>query len=157
MRPLPPTVIVVHPREKRRKCTVEPLRGREGFEFHKFPAPLGIEPAQYVRLGFDGPLLSPQDAGKGLLVLDGTWRLAERMERCYPGFVIRSLPPWRTAYPRTSKVSEDPAPGLATIEAIFLAYRLLGRDTAGLLDAYRWAPEFLDLNHAATTTMNAGN
>lgn len=153
----PPTVIVVHPREKRRKCTVEPLRGRDGFEFRKFPASLGIAPEKYVRLGLNGPLLSSEDSDKGLLVLDGTWRLAERMERCYPGFAVRSLPPWRTAYPRTSKISEDPAPGLATIEAIFLAFRLLGRDTAGLLDAYHWGTEFLDLNHAATTNLNAGN
>ena len=36
--------------------------------------------------------------------------------------------------------------GLATIEAIYAAYRLLGRDTTGLLDHYRWGSEFIELN-----------
>jgi len=35
---------------------------------------------------------------------------------------------------------------LASIEALYAAYRLLGRDTNGLLDHYRWADEFLRLN-----------
>ncbi len=72
----PPTIIVVHPKEKRSKCTVEPLRGREGFSFWKFPN-RGTESLDgYVRLGLGGPELSADDADSGLLVLDGTWRLA---------------------------------------------------------------------------------
>ena len=39
-----------------------------------------------------------------------------------------------------------PAVGLATIEAIYAAYRVLGRDTTGLLDGYHWAEPFLELN-----------
>ena len=34
----------------------------------------------------------------------------------------------------------------ASVEALFLAYHLLGRPTAGLLDHYRWAAEFLAAN-----------
>jgi len=45
-----------------------------------------------------------------------------------------------------SKPGTDPDNGLATIEAVFLAYRILGRPTDGLLDQYRWAEEFLRLN-----------
>lgn len=142
----PPTVIIVHPREKRRKCTVEPLRGRAGFQFLKFPAPLEIETERYVRLGLSGPLLGPGDAQHGLVVLDGTWHLAAGMEASCPDLPVRSLPSWKTAYPRSSKLHVDPEQGLATIEAIYLAYRLLGRDTAGLLDHYYWADEFLRLN-----------
>jgi len=142
----PPTVIVVHPREKRRKCTVEPLRGREGFQFRKFPAPLNLPPGEYVRLGLGGPLLGPEDQHRGLLVLDGTWRLAGVMEAMVSDIPVRSLPPWKTAYPRTSKVHEDPAAGLATIEAIYAAYHQLGRPTEGLLDHYYWAEQFLELN-----------
>ena len=142
----PPTIIVVHPREKRRKCTVEPLRGRAGFVFHNFPRPLEIAPAEYVRLGLGGPLLGPADADRGLLVLDATWRLVAPMEQQFAAIPVRSLPPWKTAYPRTSKLFADPSSGLATIEAVYLAYLLLGRPTEGLLDDYRWGKEFLRLN-----------
>ncbi len=142
----PPTILVIHPREKRSKCSVEPLRGRDGFVFWKFPH-RGSEPLDgYVRLGLGGPLLSEADAERGLLVLDGTWRLAERMAPAFSHVPVRSLPPWKTAYPRASKLFDDPAPGLATIEAIYAAHRILGRDTRGLLDEYRWRDEFLRAN-----------
>jgi len=52
----------------------------------------------------------------------------------------------QTAYPRVSKTYDDPAGGLATVEALYAAYRLLGRPTEGLLDHYRWAEEFLRRN-----------
>ena len=50
------------------------------------------------------------------------------------------------AYPRVSKLGTDPDNGLATVEALFLAYHILGRSTAGLLAHYHWADEFLNLN-----------
>src|SRR3712207_2863851 len=119
---LPPTIIVVHPKERRSKCTVEPLRGRPGFVFWKFPQ-RGEEPLEgYVRLGLGGPVLSAADAPRGLLVLDGTWRLAGPMETQYADVPVRTLPPWVTAYPRVSKLFKDPHGGLATIEAVFAAY-----------------------------------
>ena len=49
----------------------------------------------------------------------------------------------RTAYPRVSKVFDDPQQGLASIEALYLAKRLLGDDDASLLDGYHWREEFL--------------
>ena len=144
----PPTVIVVHPRENRKKCSVEPLRGRAGFEFSQFRSnsPAVLPEGQYVRLGIGGPVLSPADNQLGLLVLDGTWRWAEAMETQYQNIPVRSLPAWKTAYPRVSKVFEDPATGLATIEAIWLAYWCLGRDTTGLLDHYHWGQHFIEMN-----------
>lgn len=102
--------------------------------------------AGYVRLGLGGEILSPADASCGLLVLDGSWRHVEPMQRAHAGVPIRSLPPLVTAYPRTSKVHSDPDGGLATIEAIYAAYRLLGRDTSGLLAHYHWAAEFVEQN-----------
>jgi pre-rRNA-processing protein TSR3 len=48
-----------------------------------------------------------------------------------------------------SKQGTDPGNGLATVEALFLAYHRLGRPTAGLLDHYHWAREFLELNDLA--------
>jgi len=143
----PPTIIVVHPKERRSKCSVEPLRGRDDFTFWKYPNP-GNEPLDnYVRLGFGGPIVSEVDDGdKGLLVLDGTWKLAGRMETAFEGLPVRSLPSTETAYPRKSKIQDDPHGGLATIEAIFVAYQLLGRPTESLLDDYYWRDGFLELN-----------
>ena len=142
----PPTVFVVHPRERPSKCSIEPLRGREGFVFWKFPD-RGPEPLDgYVRLGMGGPRIGPDDAHGGLLILDGTWRLASRMEPDYGELPVRSLPELQTAYPRTSKLFDDPSGGLATIEAVWAAYHLMGRSTVGLLDHFRWADQFIAAN-----------
>jgi pre-rRNA-processing protein TSR3 len=158
-RGFPPTIIVVHPRERRSKCTVEPLRDREGFVFWTFPEQ-GAEPLDgYVRLGIGGPLLSADDGDRGLLVLDGTWRLAGRMDKFFRQLPLRSLPPILTAYPRASYIYPDPAGGLATIEAVYAAYRILGRPCHGLLDDYHWAAEFLTRNqweHAAKSCERSG-
>lgn len=150
----PPTIVVVHPRERRSKCSVNHLRGRAGFLFRKYPARDGEPLDAYVRLGFGGPIVGPDDADCGLLVLDGTWRWAERMERDYAEVPVRSLPAVATAYPRVSATYEDPAGGLATIEAIYAAYRLLGRETDGLLDEYHWMAEFLERNRELFETGN---
>ena len=142
----PPTVVIVHPKEKRKKCTVEPLRHRNDFVFRRFPE-RGDQPLTgYVRLGLGGTALSASDADCGLLVLDGTWRLTEKMEQDFRDLPVRTLPTWKTAYPRTSKLFDDPLAGLATIEAIYVAYRILGRDVTGLLDDYHWREEFLSRN-----------
>jgi pre-rRNA-processing protein TSR3 len=145
---LPPTVIVVHPREKRSKCTVEPLRGRADFVFWTFPN-RGPQPVDgYVRLGLGGELLGEEDSAKGLLVLDGTWKLAEKMEPFFDELPVKSIPAWETAYPRVSKLWDDPNGGLATIEAIFAAHVSMGLDTTGLLDRYYWADEFVRKNQS---------
>lgn len=142
----PPTILVIHPKERRKKCTVEPLRRREDFIFWKFPRRGTQSLDGYVRLDLDGPLLTADDRHRGLLVLDGTWKLAERMLPDFQHLPARSLWPWRTAYPRVSKLYEDPDSGLATIEALFAAFWQSGRETAGLLDEYHWRDEFLTLN-----------
>lgn len=143
--PAPPTLIVIHPRERRAKCTVRPLRGLPGFEFRGYPLKQPI-PAGYVRLGLGGPALSVNDAESGLLVLDGTWRWAGRMEAQLADIAVRSLPPLKTAYPRSSKVFDDPEAGLATVEAVYAALTILGRPTDRVLDHYHWRDEFLRLN-----------
>ena len=144
----PPTIIVVHAKERRRKCTVQPLRGQPGFVFWRHPR-RGTESLNgYVRLGLGGPPLSRQDAESGLLILDGTWRWASGMEAEFQALPVRGLAPWVSAYPRTSKVFDDPTGGLATIEALFAAYAQLGRSTEGLLDSYHWKNRYLELNEA---------
>lgn len=141
-----PTIIVVHPKERTSKCTVAPLRGQDDFVFWKFPKRGSQTLDNYVRLGIGGPLITPEDAKGGLLVLDGTWKWAAKMEQDFSDLPVRSLPQWKTAYPRTSKLYEDPDAGLATIEAIFAAYTHLGKETDGLLANYYWEKEFLELN-----------
>ena len=145
----PPTIIVVHPKERRSKCTAAPLRSRSGFIFWNFPKN-GSEPLDnYVRLGIGGPVIRPDDADKGLLVLDGSWRWAASMQADFSRLPVRSLPEIRTAYPRVSKTFDDPPGGLATVEAIFAAYKLMGRNIDGLLDEYHWRDAFLELNAGA--------
>lgn len=141
-----PTIIVVHPKEKRSKCSVEPLRGRDGFRFWKFPSRGPESLAGYVRIGLGGRQLTPTDRDVGLLFLDATWRLAERMESEFAELPVRSLADWQTAYPRNSKLFVDPSAGLATIEAIYAAYIQTGRPTGDLLDSYQWRYEFLERN-----------
>ena len=141
-----PTVVVVHPREKKRKCTVRHLREQPGYIFWKFPRRGEESLENYVRLGMGGPELGPADADSGLLVLDGTWKLANRMEPFFRDVPIRSLGPWQTAYPRVSKVFDDPDGGLATVEAMFAATVQLQRPQYELLNQYHWCQEFQDLN-----------
>ncbi len=145
MTAFPASIILVHPRERKAKCTVRPLKEVAGFEFRRYPLTRPI-PEGYVRLGLGGPLLSRDDEAAGLLVLDGTWRWAAQMERQVADIPVRSLPILVTAYPRNSKVFDDPDASLATVEAIFAAYLILGRSTAGILDRYFWRNEFLARN-----------
>jgi pre-rRNA-processing protein TSR3 len=142
----PPTVIVRHPKENPRKCSVLPLRGRADLVFLHYPVRRRPDLSGYVRLAAEGPPLTAADAGAGLLLLDGSWRWAEAMTRDFADVPPRALSGWKTAYPRVSKLGTDPDNGLASIEALFLALHLLGRRTDGLLDHYRWAAEFLTVN-----------
>lgn len=147
----PPTVIVRHPRENPRKCSIWPLRGREDVVFLNYPVKQRPSLEGYIRLAAEGPALSSEDVRAGILLLDGSWRWAEAMNRDFRDIPPRSLAGYQTAYPRVSKQGTDPDNGLASIEALFLAYHLLGRPTNGLLDHYRWEEEFLRLNAALLT------
>jgi pre-rRNA-processing protein TSR3 len=142
----PPTVIVRSPRENPKKCSVLPLRGRDDFVFLTYPVNSPPLLHGYVRLAAEGKELSTDDAERGLLLLDASWRWARAMEKAFSDVPPRSLHGFRTAYPRKSKHGTDPENGLASIEALFVAYHILGRPTSGLLDQYRWADEFLRIN-----------
>ncbi|QYY36175.1 hypothetical protein [Ruficoccus sp. ZRK36] len=79
------------------------------------------------------------------LLLDSTWRLLPQLEACLIGTPLRRRLPdgIRTAYPRVSKIGAEPCGGLASVEALYLARRLLGDDDPSLLDAYYWKEPFL--------------
>lgn len=143
----PDTVIVVHPKERRSKCTILPLRGTPGLRFARSTSTQSTGSIDgYLRLDVDGPPLTESDAGRGLLLLDGTWRWVEDLAEPFGAVETRSIRGVRTAYPRGAAIGELPEGGLATVEALFAAYRLLGRPTDGLLAQYHWGAEFLALN-----------
>ena len=148
MKAHPSVVIIRHPKERLSKCSLEPLKGKEGFTFFTVREGFTFQADGHTLLGFDGPLLSPADASRPLLVLDATWRLLPGLERCLRGEPLRrSLPRGlRTAYPRVSKLAPDPAGGLASVEALYAAFRCMGFSGKGLLEGYRWAREFLEIN-----------
>jgi pre-rRNA-processing protein TSR3 len=104
-------------------------------------------------LTIEAPPLSRDDAVHGLLILDATWRYAGKMltaiqrQENEQNFLYRSLPAcFSTAYPRRQNDCPDPSRGLASVEAIYLSYQILGRDTTGLLDHYYWKDDFLRIN-----------
>jgi pre-rRNA-processing protein TSR3 len=101
-----------------------------------------------VVLTLDGAPLEHSDKDHGLLLLDGTWRYAGQMSKILPSSLCRrSLPThFQTAYPRRQDDCPDPTRGLASIEALYIAYQILGRDTTGLLDHYYWKEAFLQKN-----------
>ena len=142
----PPTIIVRHKKENPKKCTVIPLKGRPDVRFFTHPVRVKPDLVGYVRLAADGPPLSSADRDAGILLLDGSWRSADGMTRRFLEVPPRSLAGFATAYPRVSKLGTDPDNGLASIEALYLAYRILDRPTIGLLDRYVWAEPFLRAN-----------
>ena len=117
------------------------LKARRGWEF---------DVTGFTVLALDAPQLSAADAGRALLLLDSTWRLLPQLEACLIGEgVRRTLPPIATAYPRVSKIDQDPRGGLASVEALYLARLMLGERDDSLLDAYHWRDLFLENLHKA--------
>lgn len=146
----PETIVLRHRRENLRKCSLRGLETREDFRFYTYPRQELPPLSGYILLCLDAPPLTKEDAALGLLILDGTWRYAETMYRYVTHkqeWILRSLPQdWKTAYPRRQEDCSAPGRGLASIEAIYASYSILGRDTAGLLDGYHWKEPFLAQN-----------
>lgn len=166
-------VIIRHPKERLSKCSLEPLRAenRDGFTFLKASEELRFDATGFLLLAVDAPQIRSADAQlteeeiahlkqvhpqlgfassqllmrRPLLLLDSTWRLLPQLQACVTGNPVqRSLPTSvTTAYPRISKISADPQGGLASIEALYLALKLLGEDEPSLLDSYHWKNAFL--------------
>ena len=151
----PETIIVRHRRENLKKCSLLGLEKRSDCRFFSYPqcvrTGLG-DLDSYCLLDFEGPILSLADSKVGLVLLDGTWRYAEKMKMLIPhvsSLPRRSLPPgYQTAYPRRQEDCEIPSRGLASVEALYIAYSLVGRPTEGLLDSYYWKDAFLEKNRS---------
>ncbi|MCB1110430.1 MAG: hypothetical protein KDK64_05570 [Chlamydiia bacterium] len=149
MKPFLATTILRHRRENLKKCSLRGLESREDLHFLTYPR----DPIPFIEggilLSLDAPPLSPEDRFP-LFLIDGTWKYAAVMERQLPqqeNWTRRSLPShFRTAYPRKQPDCADPKRGLASVEALYIAYHILGYDTSDLLDHYYWKESFLAFN-----------
>lgn len=151
MQSIPPTLIIRHRLENLKKCSLRGLEARSDFVFITYPYTELPPIDNYIILSLNAPPLTQADAPLGLLLVDATWRYAAKMMKPLTGLPhihYRSLPDhFRTAYPRRQEDCPDPERGLASVEALFLSFLLLGRSTEGLLDHYYWKNEFLKINH----------
>ena len=141
----PPVVVIRHWKERLAKCSLRPLEGRAGITFLRARPGWTYDAAAHLVLAVDAPPLTRADRGLPLLLLDSTWRWLPQLARCLRGEPVRRAIPAgiATAYPRRSRVFDDPAAGLASVEALYIALRVLGCDDPSLLDGYRWKDGFL--------------
>jgi len=134
-------------RESTRKCSLTPLRGKTGIRFVNYDRDRRIDASGRILLHPKGAEFTEEDRGKGLLLVDCAWRRLPDLLATVDGDPApRRLPPLATAYPRKSRVFEDPERGLASIEALYAALALLGEARPDLLAGYRWADAFLEAN-----------
>jgi len=142
------TVIIRHRKENRKKCSLTPLEKNTDFEFICYPFSNDFILKPHVILTLDAPPLTQNDAILPLCLIDGTWNYAKIMitqiEKQKQSHIYRSLPNTvATAYPRKQTNCIDPARGLASIEALYIAFKILGINTENLLDNYFWKEDFL--------------
>ncbi len=146
-----PVVVIRHARERISKCSLRFLHERPEFTFFKATKTFSFDATGYLLLAVDAPPLSKGDHGLPLLLLDSTWRWLPSLQRCLLGEPIRrSIPAGvQTAYPRVSRQHEEPPQGLASVEALYLAKKILGQEDESLLTGYHWKTEFLQRVTAA--------
>ena len=137
--------IIRHPKERLSKCSLQPLVERKDLKFIKAKQGLVLDATGFILLDPNAPEITADDAPAPVLLLDSTWQLLPDLLKCISGTpILRSLPQSiKTAYPRVSKLFEDPHNGLASVEALYLAKKILGHDDPTLLDHYHWKDEFL--------------
>lgn len=149
------TFVLRHRKENLKKCSLRGLEIREDFRFETYPLAPSIaefpDLSHYILLDINAPPLGEEDNALGLFIIDATWRyaglMAKQMEPLTKSMTKRSIPAcYRTAYPRRQTDCPFPECGLASIEAIYVAYYILKRDVSGLLDHYYWKESFLKIN-----------
>ncbi len=155
----PPTIVIRHRKENLKKCSLRGLETRPDFRFFRYPLQELPPYSDYVLLSIEGTEeLTPQDSSSGLLIVDATWKYAQQMQKNLPdlgNLKLRKLPKkFLTAYPRRQNDCIDPESGLASIEAIFCAYAIMGRSCEGLLDHYYWQSSFLEKNQSNLLKFN---
>ena len=156
MRPFLPTIILRHRKENLKKCSLRGLETSQDILFYTYPQHIPANLTHYVmlHLGDDSTqALSKEDLHSGLFFLDSTWnyekKMHDRIQKEHK-LIYRSIPShFVTAYPRQQTGCEDPERGLATVEALYIAYTILGLSTDGLLDHYYFGKSFLEKNYKA--------
>lgn len=154
------TILLRHRRENLKKCSLKGLESNPQFAFYTYPQNPLPDLSNYLVLKVGAPPLTIQDRDKGLLLIDGTWALANVMQRQLPQQMeARSLPlGFKTAYPRRQTDCPDPTAGLSSIEALYVAFTILQLPTEHLLDHYYWKNQFLLLNQEILSQkIRAGN
>jgi ribosome biogenesis protein Tsr3 len=170
--------VVLDAGETPNKCTIAPLAHRGDFKLFRvkkgatlgpFVSQILLHPegeclSTLVKAGrlrpassAVGPVVS-ESTVTGIATIDCIWRrldtLLGRVKGELP--VLAKIPPGIvTAYPRRSKLTDDPEGGLATIEAIFVAAALVGRWDLSLLSEYHFGADFLSLNHKRLQELGA--
>lgn len=146
-----PTYLMRHKKENLKKCSLRGLEGRSDCQFLTYPTTDLPDLSRYIVLAIEAPPLTVADADYGIFLIDATWRYAEKMLQFVEsrGPVLkRSIPAgFRTAYPRRQNDCPNPEAGLASIEALYIAYCILGKNSVGLLDHYHWKHQFIEKNH----------
>lgn len=146
------TFILRHRKENLKKCSLRGLEKKENFCFLTYPKVTYVDHPNLIVLSHNAKPLSKEDKGS-LLLLDGTWKHAESMQKqlVVPSSAcFRSIPDsFRTAYPRRQEEWIDPSIGLASIEALYLALYIMGKNVEHLLENYHWKESFLAKNREA--------
>ena len=138
-------IVIRHPKERKSKCSLAPLHNHHRVTFHNAHKNFRFDATGYILLTLNAPQLTSQDSGYPIIILDSTWHLIPHLEACIEGEpILRSLPNnIKTAYPRISKIFKDPDEGLASIEALYVAMKIVGEDNQSLLNEYHWKEQFL--------------
>lgn len=146
-----PTIILRHKKENLKKCSLRGLETNPEFLFFKYPKHTFPDLTSYLVLTLDkeAPILSFEDRNHPLLLIDATWRYAPKMLSSLnaPKSCLRALPShYKTAYPRVQTLCPEPERGLASIEALYVAFHILKKEKEFLLDNYHFKKLFLSLN-----------
>ena len=144
------TAILRHRRENLKKCSLKGLENHPALDFYTYPTDSLPNLSGYILLKVGAPQLCIEDQGKGLLLIDGTWKLATIMEKQLKFKTAeRSLPTcFQTAYPRKQTGCPNASQGLASVEALYLAHHILKLPTENLLDSYHWKDLFIEKNQS---------
>lgn len=140
-----PVTVIRHVKERISKCSLRFLHDRPEFTFLRAKPGFTFDATGFLVLAVDAPVLGEADAGRPLLLLDSTWRYLPGLSACLHGDPLRRSVPASivTAYPRASRIFDDPTGGLASVEALYAAKRLLGDDDPDVLTGYHWREAFL--------------
>ncbi len=144
-----PTIILRHRKENLKKCSLKGLEKKEGINFYTYPKDLLPDLSNYILLKMNASELTEKDSDKGLFIIDSTWIYLNKILKTVPDNIeCRSIPQkYLTAYPRKQTMCPDPKYGLASIEALYIAYTIMQKNTSDLLSNYYFKGQFLKLNN----------